>query len=73
MKAPAPRKCSICKLPFEGHSPIRCDFCGRPLEHHQPGDVQAEEAGRRRMAAARQAAGSPLSELDRRVLRAVAA
>lgn len=61
------RKCKVCGQPIETHGPP-CDFCGRAPEHHAEGDLAAEKDGRRRMAAARQAAGRPLDEVDRRVL-----
>ncbi len=60
--------CRLCPRDRENHGPP-CRYCGRPPEHHVGDDVEQEIAGRRRMAAARQAAGSPLNDVDREVLR----
>lgn len=69
MSAPAvvDRECRACTLLLSQHGDP-CRYCGRPPEHHEPGDVEAEVEGKRRMAAARQAAGSHLNDLDRELL-----
>lgn len=64
------KRCSVagCGLLYIDHKAGKCAFCGGPLEHHKPGEVDECKAGRARMAAARQAAGSPLDKVDLFVL-----
>lgn len=63
------RDCTVkgCDVPVSEHQPP-CPWCGRAPEHHAPGDVDAEIAGRARMAHARQRAGVSLNDLDRQAL-----
>lgn len=65
------RECSACRRPLADHSPP-CPWCGRAPEHHAPGDVDAEIAGRVRMARGREAAGVLLDHGDRMALKAAA-
>lgn len=65
------RACGVCGLPVGDHGDP-CVWCGRSPEHHAPGDVDAEIAGRARMARAREAAGVLLDHWDRVALRETA-
>lgn len=48
-------RCS-CGRAYSTHSGDLCPVCRRPVEHHGPGELDAEWAGRARMARARAAA-----------------
>lgn len=45
-----------CGRSYSAHSGDLCPVCRRPVEHHGPGELDAEWAGRARMARARAAA-----------------
>lgn len=45
-----------CGRTYSAHSGDLCPVCRRPVEHHAPGELDAEWAGRARMARARAAA-----------------
>lgn len=58
-----------CLLLRSQHTGSTCAICRDPIEHHgRPPFAQRCLAGAQRMAAAREAASQPLSEIDRRVL-----
>lgn len=60
--------CSVCGKPRGAHSGKVCPPCALPVEHHDAERTADCWEGRARMAAARQAAGVPLDDIDRQAL-----
>lgn len=63
-------RCKVegCGLSYSLHTKGPCPWCGAPVEHHTPERTEQCRAGKARMARAREAAGLPLTDIDRAAL-----